>query len=73
MAIARIDDVIEDVRNGKMVIMVDDDDRENEGDVMIAAEKTTPEAINFMARHARGLVCLSLTEERVRHWNCHSW
>ena len=67
MAIARIDDVIEDVRNGKMVIMVDDEDRENEGDVMIAAEKTTPQAINFMARHARGLICLSLTEERVRH------
>ena len=67
MAIARIDDVIEDVRNGKMVIMVDDEDRENEGDVMIAAEKITPQAINFMARHARGLICLSLTEERVRH------
>jgi len=67
MATARIDDVIEDVRNGKMVIMVDDEDRENEGDVMIAAEKTTPQAINFMARHARGLICLSLTEERVRH------
>jgi 3,4-dihydroxy 2-butanone 4-phosphate synthase/GTP cyclohydrolase II len=67
MALARIDDVIEDVRNGKMVIIVDDEDRENEGDVVIAAEKTTPEAINFMARFARGLICLSLTEGRVRH------
>ena len=67
MAIARIEDVIEDVKNGKMVIMVDDEDRENEGDVMIAAEKTTPEAINFMARYACGLICLSLTEERVKH------
>ncbi len=67
MAIARIEEVIEDVRNGKMVIMVDDEDRENEGDVVIAAEKTTPEAINFMARYACGLICLSLTEERVRH------
>ena len=67
MAIARIEEVIEDVRNGKMVIMVDDEDRENEGDVVIAAEKATPEAINFMARYACGLICLSLTEERVKH------
>ena len=49
-----------------MVIMVDDEDRENEGDVVIAAEKVTPEAINFMARYACGLICLSLTEERVK-------
>jgi 3,4-dihydroxy 2-butanone 4-phosphate synthase / GTP cyclohydrolase II len=67
MAIAKIEDIIEDVKNGKMVIMVDDEDRENEGDVVIAAEKTTPEAINFMARYACGLICLSLTEERVKH------
>jgi 3,4-dihydroxy 2-butanone 4-phosphate synthase/GTP cyclohydrolase II len=66
MAITRIEEIIEDVRKGKMVIIVDDEDRENEGDVMIAAEKTTPEAINFMARYARGLICLSLTEERVK-------
>jgi 3,4-dihydroxy 2-butanone 4-phosphate synthase/GTP cyclohydrolase II len=66
MAISRIEEIIDDVRNGKMVIMVDDEDRENEGDVMIAAEKTTPEAINFMARYACGLVCISLTEARVR-------
>jgi len=67
MAIARIDDIIEDVRNGKMIVMVDDEDRENGGSVMIAAEKTTPEAINLMARQARGLICLSLDAERVRH------
>jgi 3,4-dihydroxy 2-butanone 4-phosphate synthase/GTP cyclohydrolase II len=67
MAIARIDDIIEDVRNGRMIVMVDDEDRENEGSIMIAAEKTTPEAIRFMARHARGLICLSLTAERARH------
>ncbi|MBP8625723.1 MAG: bifunctional 3,4-dihydroxy-2-butanone-4-phosphate synthase/GTP cyclohydrolase II [Syntrophorhabdaceae bacterium] len=66
MAISRIEDVIDDVRRGKMVIIVDDEDRENEGDLMIAAEKVTPEAINFMARKACGLICLSLTEERVR-------
>ena len=66
MAITRIEEIIEDVKKGKMVIIVDDEDRENEGDVMIAAEKTTPEAINFMARYARGLICLSLTEERVK-------
>jgi 3,4-dihydroxy 2-butanone 4-phosphate synthase/GTP cyclohydrolase II len=66
MSISRIEDVIEDIRNGKMVIMVDDEDRENEGDVVIAAEKVTPAAINFMARYACGLICLSLTEKRVR-------
>jgi 3,4-dihydroxy 2-butanone 4-phosphate synthase/GTP cyclohydrolase II len=66
MAIADIEKVIEDVRNGKMVIIVDDEDRENEGDVMIASEKVTPEAVNFMARYACGLICLSLTEDRVK-------
>jgi 3,4-dihydroxy 2-butanone 4-phosphate synthase / GTP cyclohydrolase II len=66
MGIARIEEIIEDIKSGKMVIMVDDEDRENEGDVVVAAEKTTPEAINFMARYACGLICLSLTEERVK-------
>ena len=66
MAIADIEQVIKDVKDGKMVIIVDDEDRENEGDVMIAAEKVTPEAINFMARYACGLICLSLSEERVK-------
>jgi 3,4-dihydroxy 2-butanone 4-phosphate synthase/GTP cyclohydrolase II len=66
MAIADIEDVIKDVKEGKMIIIVDDEDRENEGDMMVAAEKVTPEAINFMARYARGLICLSLSEERVK-------
>ncbi len=66
MATSRIEDVLDDVRQGKMIIIVDDEDRENEGDLMIAAEKVTPEAITFMARYACGLICLSLTEERVR-------
>jgi 3,4-dihydroxy 2-butanone 4-phosphate synthase / GTP cyclohydrolase II len=66
MPISQIDDVIQDIRAGKMVIIVDDEDRENEGDVMVAAEKVTPEAITFMARYACGLICLSLTEEKAR-------
>lgn len=60
-----IDEAIDDMAKGKMVILVDDEDRENEGDFCIAAEKVTPEAINFMAKHGRGLVCLSLMPERV--------
>ena len=56
---------IQDIREGRMVILVDDEDRENEGDLVIASEKVTPEAINFMATHARGLICLTLTEARV--------
>lgn len=66
MAISNIEDVLQDIREGRIVIIVDDEDRENEGDVMIAAEKATPEAITFMARYACGLICLSLTEERVK-------
>ena len=62
---ARIEDAIESVRAGKMIIIVDDADRENEGDLMLAAEKVTPQAINFMARHGRGLICLSMTPERL--------
>ena len=61
---APIEDAIEDIRQGKLVVVVDDEDRENEGDLVIAAQFATPEAINFMATHARGLICLSLTEER---------
>lgn len=60
-----IEEAIEDIRQGKMIILVDDEDRENEGDLTIAAEKVTPEAINFMAKYGRGLICLSLTPERV--------
>ena len=62
---ARIEDAVAAIRAGKMVIVVDDEDRENEGDLTIAAEKVTPEAINFMARHGRGLICLSMTPERL--------
>src|SRR5512138_3523036 len=64
MTVVRIEDAIEDIRQGKMVILVDDEDRENEGDLTMAAELVTPEAINFMARFGRGLICLSLTGER---------
>ena len=61
---AAIEDAIEDIRQGKFVVVVDAADRENEGDLTIAAQFATPEAINFMAMHARGLICLCLTEER---------
>jgi len=67
MPVARIEDAIEDIRQGKMVILVDDEDRENEGDLTMAAEAVTPEAINFMAKFGRGLICLSLTAERCDH------
>lgn len=60
-----IEEAIEDIAKGKMVILVDDEDRENEGDLCMAAEKVTPEAINFMAKYGRGLICLSLTPQRV--------
>ena len=60
----RIEDAIEDIRNGKMVVVVDDEDRENEGDFIIAAQHTTPEVINFMSKEGRGLICAALTEER---------
>lgn len=60
-----IEEALEDIANGKMVILVDDEDRENEGDLCMAAEKVTPEAINFMAKYGRGLICLSLAPQRV--------
>src|SRR5579864_5500686 len=62
---ARIAGAIADIRAGKMVILVDDEDRENEGDLTMAAQFVTPEAINFMATHGRGLICLALSEEQV--------
>ncbi|MDO9079277.1 MAG: bifunctional 3,4-dihydroxy-2-butanone-4-phosphate synthase/GTP cyclohydrolase II [Desulfuromonadales bacterium] len=65
MSIAKIEAALEDIRNGKMVILVDDEDRENEGDLAMAAELVTPEAINFMAKEGRGLICLTLTEDRA--------
>jgi 3,4-dihydroxy 2-butanone 4-phosphate synthase/GTP cyclohydrolase II len=64
MSFASIEDAASDVREGRMIIIVDDEDRENEGDLVCAAEKVTPEIINFMATHARGLICMPLTEER---------
>lgn len=65
MPISTIEEALEDLKNGKMIILVDDEDRENEGDLTIAAEKVTPEAINFMAKHGRGLICLALFPEIV--------
>ncbi|MFC1901517.1 bifunctional 3,4-dihydroxy-2-butanone-4-phosphate synthase/GTP cyclohydrolase II [Chloroflexota bacterium] len=65
MGLATIPEAIEDIKAGKFVIVVDDEDRENEGDLVIAAEKVTPEAINFMATHGRGLICMPLTGERL--------
>src|SRR3954464_12599872 len=60
-----VPEAVEQIRAGRMVIVVDDEDRENEGDLTMAADMVTPEAINFMARHGRGLICLAMTEERV--------
>lgn len=65
MAIKRVEEAIRDIKDGKMVILVDDEDRENEGDLTMAAEKVTPEAINFMTKFGRGLICLTLTEEKA--------
>jgi 3,4-dihydroxy 2-butanone 4-phosphate synthase/GTP cyclohydrolase II len=64
--IQRVLKAIDEMRAGRMIILVDDEDRENEGDLCMAAEKVTPEAINFMARHGRGLICLTLNEERIQ-------
>src|SRR5436309_658374 len=61
---ATVEEAIEDIREGKFVVVVDDPDRENEGDLVIAAQFATPEAVNFMAVHARGLICLTLSEDR---------
>src|ERR1700716_1434747 len=60
-----VEEAVEEIRNGRMIVLVDDEDRENEGDLTLAAEKITPEAINFMAIHGRGLVCLAMTGERL--------
>ena len=66
MKLNTVEELIDDIRQGKMVILMDDEDRENEGDLVMAAEQVRPEDINFMATHARGLICLTLTEERCR-------
>ena len=67
--ISSIEEIIKDLQNGKMVIMVDDENRENEGDLIIPAQKVDDKAINFMATHGRGLICLTLTEKRVQELN----
>ena len=64
--LSKAEELIEEARNGRMFILVDDEDRENEGDLVVPAQFATPDAINFMARHARGLICLALTRQRVR-------
>ena len=66
---ATIEEAIEEIRQGRMVVVCDDADRENEGDLTIAAQFATPEAINFMATHGRGVICLALTEERSDELN----
>ena len=65
MELNSIQEIISDISEGKMVVLMDDEDREKEGDLILAAEKVSPEAINFMATHARGLICLALTKERT--------
>ena len=65
-AIAPIEEIVAEMRAGRMVILVDEEDRENEGDLVLAAEHVSPEAINFMVTHARGLVCLTITEARSK-------
>src|SRR5512140_2783090 len=69
MDISPTQELIDDIRRGRMIILADAEDRENEGDLVLAADFVTPEAINFMAMHARGLICLTLTEERCRQLN----
>lgn len=66
MALSTIKEAIEEIKQGNMIILVDDEDRENEGDLFLAAEKVTPQAVNFMARYGRGLICLTLTEEKAK-------
>ena len=65
-SISLVERAIGEIRKGRMVILTDDEDRENEGDLVMAAEKVTPAAVNFMATHGRGLICLSLNEDRIR-------
>src|ERR1700712_4238284 len=69
MSISTTREIVDELRAGRMVILVDEEDRENEGDLVLAADFVTPEAINFMVKHARGLVCLTLTEERCDQLN----
>ena len=64
--LSQIEEVLEDARNGRMYILVDDEDRENEGDLVIPAQMATPDAVNFMAKYGRGLICLALAGERIQ-------
>ncbi|HNQ55600.1 MAG TPA: 3,4-dihydroxy-2-butanone-4-phosphate synthase, partial [Methanothrix sp.] len=65
MSFCSVEEAIEEIKAGRFIIVLDDENRENEGDLILAAEKATPEAINFMVRHARGLVCIPMTAERL--------
>ncbi len=67
--LSSIEEILEDARNGRMFILVDDEDRENEGDLIVPAQMATPDAVNFMAKHGRGLICLALTQDRCRELN----
>ena len=69
MSLNTAEEIIADIKAGKMVILMDDEDRENEGDLIIAAEHITPDAINFMATYGRGLICLTMTQERCEQLN----
>src|SRR5512142_3091028 len=72
MPFSPIPEMLEELNAGKMIVLVDDEDRENEGDLVVAAERITPEAMNFMLRNARGVVCLALTGERCDRLHLHS-
>ena len=63
-AFCTVEEAVEEIRQGRMIVLVDDEDRENEGDLALAAEKITPDVINYMAKFGRGLICLALTEQR---------
>ena len=73
MKLNTVEEIIEDIRQGKMVILMDDEDRENEGDLVIAAERVRTEDINFMAKNARGLICLTLVESAAIISTCALW
>ena len=69
MGLNKTEELISDIKRGKMVLLMDDEDRENEGDIILAGEKVTSEKINFMAKNARGLICLALSEEKCKKLN----
>jgi 3,4-dihydroxy 2-butanone 4-phosphate synthase/GTP cyclohydrolase II len=69
---SEIPEILEDLKQGRMIVLVDDEDRENEGDLVCSAELVTPEIINFMATHGRGMICMPITEERCDRLNLHS-